>query len=350
MARGEFEARLMENAPCTSLAPNIVKGTGSGGGFGGSSKGKTKRNGNGNGNTNSKGKSSTTTTSRFQAQAQAQSHARILQEQGVVRIDHVLPPDLADVVRENVYTLREESEQLVASGKVPSSARFADVLLKHHRRDLTLPLNDDWAAAAAAQLLLESPVGFVLESLLTSRALLREWSCLISDPGSPRQVVHPDTPWQKEPVLYTCFVALQDVTVEMGPTTWLPQTHTQAMHAQFQDETPPSSTTNHDGAHPTTTTTTRMIMSPKDELLSTQPSVLGTLSKGSCAIFDSRLLHCGGANVSIDKSRALLYCSFQNPQIVQVGNPGSIRSDLIGKWTLESLSNELRLRQTTKSV
>ena len=153
----------------------------------------------------------------------------------------------------------------------------------------------------------------------------------MSDPGSQRQVAHPDTPWQEEPVLYTCFVALQDITPDMGPTTWLPKTHTQEMHQRFQDET---------------TTSSSGQKSPKDQLLSTAPSVLGTLSKGSCAIFDSRLLHCGGANQS-ETSRALMYCSFQNPKVVP-GNPGSIRSNLIGKWTLQSLSEELELFRKKK--
>lgn len=68
--------------------------------------------------------------------------------------------------------------------------------------------------------------------------------------------------------------------------------------------------------------------------------VLGTLDKGCCAIFDSRLLHAGGANTST-KSRALLYCTFQNPKVTNVGNPGSIRPNLIGQWTLQRLQKEL---------
>lgn len=77
-------------------------------------------------------------------------------------------------------------------------------------------------------------------------------------------------------------------------------------------------------------------------------TVLGTLPKGCCAIFDSRLLHAGGANTS-NTSRALLYCSFQNPKVTNVGNPGSIRPNLIGKWTLEKLQQELTKYQKGKS-
>ncbi len=303
VSRGELEAQLMTSP--TPLQANIVKGSGGGGGFGGGSK-------------------------KSLLQDQAKSHAKVLQEQGVVRIDSVLSGERADALRERVYALRKESEALVQEGQLMQKDRFADVLLTHNRRDMTLPIGPEWAADTLANILLESPVGKTLEILLGKKALLREWSCLMSDPGSQRQVAHPDTPWQQEPVLYTCFVALQDITPNMGPTTWLPQTHTQEMHQRFQDE---SMMTGKD-------------QSPKDQLLATQPSVLGTLPKGACAIFDSRLLHCGGANQS-ETSRALMYCSFQNPKVTP-GNPGSIRSDLIGKWTLQTLRDELELFRKNK--
>lgn len=298
VGRGVLEADLMPAGK--PLEANLVKGSGGGGGFGSSS-----------GSSGSK---------KSLLKAQAKSHARILREQGVVRIDNVLSPTLADSLRTTIYELRQESEDAIAAGKVSSSAVFADVLLTKHRRDMTLPIGPEWAANALHSVLVESPVGATFEAILGKEAILREWSCLMSDPQSQRQVVHPDTPWQADPVLITCFVALQDVTLDMGPTTWLPGTHTEAAHLQFQDES-----------------------GPKDDLLRTTPNVVGLLPKGSCALFDSRLLHCGGANNALaqNNSRALMYCSFQNPNILNPGNPGSIRSDLIGKWTLSHLSKEL---------
>ena len=59
----------------------------------------------------------------------------------------------------------------------------------------------------------------------------------------------------------TCFIALQDITVDMGPTVFLPRTHTTASHDQFK----------HD----------------KENLLRITPHVMAVLPKGSCAIFDS---------------------------------------------------------------
>ena len=87
-------------------------------------------------------------------------------------------------------------------------------------------------------------------------------------------------------MLYTCFIALQDVRLDMGPTTWYPGTNTGAAHEAFKGE------------------------ATKDELLKTYPAVLGTLSKGPCAIYDSRCLHCGTANKSMN-SRSSFYFSIQ---------------------------------------
>jgi ectoine hydroxylase-related dioxygenase (phytanoyl-CoA dioxygenase family) len=316
--RGKFEGELLSNSqhPAVPLEANIVKGAGGGGGFGGGDGGSKKS----------------------LLKTQGKAHASTLKKGGVVRIDNVLPAKLADEIRQSVYEMRKESEELVSSGEVPSIARFADVLLKKNRCDMTIPLGTDdedtqeWVPKALTSVLVDSSVGSTIQTLLGNKATLREWSCLMSDPSSNRQVMHPDTPHKKDPVLYTCFIALQDISLDMGPTTWMPKTHDSAeLHAQFQDETKSV-----DDEY-----------SPKDKLLASNPTVLGTLSKGSCAIFDSRLLHAGGANTS-NTSRALLYFTFQNPKITNPGNPGSIRSNLINKWTLQKLLQELTKFQKGK--
>jgi hypothetical protein len=302
VSRGEFEGKLMGNNR-SPIEANVIKGVGSGGGFG------SKKGG-----------------SKSQMKEQGKAHAKVLKEQGVVRIDNVLPPDLADEVREFLFNLRKDSEEKVKNGELQSLERFADVLLKTNRCDLTLPVPGPKVVADALYAALQtSPVGATIAALLGEDAILYELSCIMSDPGSQRQVMHPDTPYNKnnEPVLYTCFMALQDVDLNMGPTTWMPGTHTLASHELFQDEDERSGE------------------SRKDFLLRTGPSVLGLLPKGSCGIFDSRLLHCGGANTS-ENCRAILYFTFRNPKVGYVGNPGSIRPDLISKFTLASLDKELK--------
>lgn len=305
--RGQYEETIMTNT--SPLLENKPKGAGSAGGFGGG------------------GASSSRSAKPNKAslKAQGKEHAKMLRRDGVVRIGNVLSDEIADEMRDYVMQLRETATNEVQSEAVPQRQRFADVLLRKNRCDLTLPLCDT-VYQALHQALVTSPVGATLQNLLTPNCDLYELSCLISDPGSDRQVTHPDTPCKEsneQAVLYTCFIALQDVTIDMGPTVWLPQTHTLEMHQRFQDETA-------DGDSD----------SPKDHLLKTQPAVLGLLPKGSCAIFDSRCLHCGTANRS-EQSRALFYFSFKHPSVGYPGNPASIRPEL---------SNQLHLKTLTKEV
>ena len=282
VARGELEESLVTNVTPLAAPAIKVRGAGKAGGFGKSSSG---------GSNNNK--------------AEGKEYAKILKKEGVVRIDNVLSSPTADSVREYLYDLRKQSEMEVAQGRLQPIQRFADVLLKTNRCDLTIPLGDEIIARALDETLRTSPIGATLSSIFGNSAILHEFSCLMSDPGSQRQVIHPDTPCidGKGPVLYTCFVALQDVSTEMGPTVWLPKTNTLQSHEEFKDA------------------------STKDELIKKTPAVLGTLTKGSCAIFDSRTLHCGTANRS-EFSRALFYFSFKNPEVGYPGNPASIRAEL----------------------
>lgn len=290
--RGILEEELMDGKG-KMLEANKPRGVGSGGGFGGSK-----------------------ASSKSSFSDEGKAHAAVLSEQGVVRIDGVLTNKVADQIREFVFDLRSTAATDVSAGKLRPIDRFGDVLLKSNRCDLTIPLGPDIITQGLQQILCKSAVKHTIEELLSSEAILYELSCLISDPGSQRQNVHPDNPFldnmPDEPTLLTCFVALQDVDMSMGPTVWIPGTHTKDAHSKFQDET-----LGYDGEE-----------SAKDRLLRTSPYVLGLLKKGSCAIYDSRLLHCGSANRHEEKSRALFYFSFKNPKVGYPGNPASIRREI----------------------
>ena len=313
--RGEREEELMagNSSPLKASQPKGVggrggKGFGSGGGSGGRKSG-------------------------FKIEAKA--HANVLRKEGVVRIDNVLSEELADRMRDYVMKLRQDSVEQVQAGTVKQSERFADVLLRTNRCDLKIPLGDTMsdgtpspAMAALHHVFCRSAVKDVIETVLTDQAVLYELSCLISDPGSQRQVMHPDNPWiagREEPTLLTCFIALQDVDLSMGPTVYMPRTNTEKIHEAFKDETVGEGQSE----------------SPKDKLLRTKKTVLGTLNKGSCSMYDSRLLHCGSANRGQD-SRAIFYFSFRNPAVAYPGNPASIRADLgTAKITLKDLTDTI---------
>ena len=68
----------------------------------------------------------------------------------------------------------------------------------------------------------------------------------------------------------------------------------------------------------------------RDEFLKSSPSVMGLLNTGDVSLFDSRTMHCGGANdVERGSTRVLLYMSFCNPRAVEpIGNVGSMMSDI----------------------
>lgn len=331
--RGAYEETIM-NEHVESLQAHNPKGSGTSGGFASVANSKSR-------NSKSKQRSVTTSkTSQSQLQQIGRAHAQVLQRDGVVRIDNVLSKSAAEALRTWVFDHRDESIRLMEQGEIQSLDRFADVLLKSNRCDLTLPLGPAPVMDALFQVLCQSAVSDTLLATFSSDGsgskddtsetpVLYEFSTLISDPGSQRQVVHPDNPIQlhrgaqlqaaSEPVLLTCFVALQDVQLEMGPTVWLPGTHIRQAHEQFFQND-----------------------ASKDQLLQSSTKVLGVLPQGCCALYDSRVLHCGSANRS-DRSRALFYFSFRNPKIPYPGNPASIRRSIgAAQYRLPQLQRILR--------
>jgi Phytanoyl-CoA dioxygenase (PhyH) len=296
-----------ESSPSSSLSTNRKKTKTKGGGEK-STAGKGFGAGSSSNNSSTKQQQQQLDQQRFQQAAQR--HATTLRDEGVVRIDQVLSNDVADRLRQYVLALKDD----------PDRSFLAEVLLRKNRCDIKLPLTDDDTASspvmeALQDVLLESPVRSTIETALGAEntgSVLHELSCLISSPGSQRQVVHPDTPMllmKDHPSVLTCFIALQDITVDMGPTVFLPRTHTTGSHDQFK----------HD----------------KETLLRTTPHVMAVLPKGSCAIFDSRLLHCGSANRSSETGananahhRAIFYFSIRHSNITNPGNPASLRDDL----------------------
>mmetsp|Transcript_30781 Transcript_30781/g.46687 ORF Transcript_30781/g.46687 Transcript_30781/m.46687 type:complete len:387 (+) Transcript_30781:126-1286(+) len=247
-------------------------------------------------------------------------YGKILQTEGVVRIDNVLSSKVADCMRDYVTDLKRQSTRDIRHHQVKPEDRFAKVLLNSNRCDLMIPLGPKPVHDALREVLCcneSSLVRQTIENLIGLDSTLYELSCLISDPGSQRQNVHPDHPCQDDeggngeknnPSLLTCFIALQDITCNMGPTVWIPKTHFRTAHKQFQRIRVEDILDSE---------------SPKDKLLKNSPSVVGILPKGSSVIFDSRLLHCGTANTS-ETSRALFYFSFKNAEIGFPGNVGSI--------------------------
>jgi len=273
-----------------------------------------------------------------------------LKADGVARLNGVLSPATACSLRLEVLRRRDVARAEIAEEGADWRSSFADVLLKNKRCDLLLPLKGARGVQLALRELLvcgnpalakdeaggnaaETPLFAAISCAVGEDAVLYEFACLISEPGSPRQPVHPDNPFQEQTPLLTCFVGLQDIKPSMGPTVFLPGTHTAAAHQAF-DALAPGTTG--DGYR----------LGSRDAFLSSSRSVEALLGAGDAALFDSRTLHCGGANLEGDKGggeRAIFYLSFRNPRAAfEVGNVGSISREVYDKqYTLSELRRRL---------
>jgi len=339
--RGEVEELLMADSDMRPLLPNeLASGAGVGAGvvkeqrgFGGSSAADRKK--------KKRKKWSQKEAAPLPDQPtkkvdEAKGHAQVLKTEGLVRIDNILSESITDTLRDFVYNIRMvEGNKLKATTTTSMEDKFPTV----RRWDLSIPLFEygtnsnlgtktpTIAYQALNDILRTSVVGETMSRFLdTSNAELYELASYISDPGSSRQVVHSDTPCfgtdDNQPVLCTCFIALQDIRLDMGPTVFLPKTNQHQIHDVFFGEEDAG----------------KRLTPLKDSFLQTRPGVVGVIPKGSCVLFDSRLLHCGTANRSLkDESRALFFFSFRHPK-VNLSNPGgdqpSIRSDLKGRFRL----------------
>ena len=245
--------------------------------------------------------------------------ARTLNQDGVIRLNGILSASTAAMLREEILERRDNAYDAISSGD-DWRKFFADVLLKKNRCDLLLPFEGNKSLQTALHeiLISSSKLSSLLQTMAGEDATLYELSALISEPGSPRQPVHPDNPHQETSPLYTVFIALQDIKHSMGPTIFLPRTNTAGAHAQYNN------------------------VSQRDAFLGSSPSVAALLNSGDCSLFDSRTMHCGGANEESDgATRVLLYMSFRNPRATEpIGNVGSIMPN-IDKMTIQELRSKL---------
>eukprot|EP00930_Biecheleria_cincta_P088775 TRINITY_DN78025_c0_g1_i1.p1 TRINITY_DN78025_c0_g1~~TRINITY_DN78025_c0_g1_i1.p1 ORF type:complete len:437 (-),score=66.44 TRINITY_DN78025_c0_g1_i1:11-1321(-) len=174
------------------------------------------------------------------------------------------------------------------------------------RWDMRLPV--DPTVYNALQELLGGQLGSAFEELCGGTgAELWELGAVVSEPGAAPQPVHFDA---AEECLYTAFVALQPITYEMGPTHFLPGTNTKIAHEQFE-------------------------ANPGEFVESLKPTA-AVLEAGDAVIYDSRILHCGGQNVS-NQTRALLYITFRHPAVDAKAlgiHQHSIRASIRGKFRL----------------
>ena len=387
----EARTQLLEPAVSSSLSSSqghtiqktTKRKTGGGGGFGATS-----------GTTSSRSRSRTTTTrtpkksqpknkkkSKRRTAAAAstlgQQYAAIVERDGVALIEHVLSKETAESLRNYVLRQQQEAAQVTQAQPHKAQSFYGVEPTRQHRCDLQLSLlqggytadgddngTDDGTGTTSATTtaatddtteqqqqrhiladalseLLHPQNGTlfdIFDTLVTTQGELYELATVITHPGSPRQIIHPDLPFQDIAPLYVVFLALQDVTVDMGPTSFLLQSHTAEVHTAY---------TQGDAA-------------TKNAHLAQADCRLSCLQQGDCVVFDARVLHCGNANTAPaitttnDSStaaaavRALFNFSFRNPLVTgPLGYEGSIRPGYVQAMTLQDMGEALELYQDT---
>ncbi|KAL7486382.1 hypothetical protein ACHAW6_011974 [Cyclotella cf. meneghiniana] len=294
-----------------------------------------------------KGFASSSSSSDRAATRLAAARARILQNDGVLRIDSALSPTACDNLRHYVLEQRRSADETVRAHVDAGNIVDADALARIYygvenrrvgRCDLQLSLlrggfsrdrdvasssdDDEQFPLADALLQLLGPKGtlrHLYERLVTPRGEFYELAAVVTDPGSRRQTIHPDLPWKPIAPLYVVFVALQDVTAEMGPTCFLVGTQTEEVDGMFNCGS----------------------VEEKDRVVRDSEGRLAMLNKGDCVVFDARTLHCGNANESM-QTRALFNFSFRNPQVTgDLGYKGSMRPGYERAMTLNDVIEAL---------
>lgn len=204
---------------------------------------------------------------------------------------------------------------------------------------LLLPLRDAASVEAGVR---DGPIVRALRELLAPGAPLGELfseACgntnpdlydlvaLRTEAGATRQPIHSDTPWQKIPALFCAFIALQDVSYEMGSTVFLPGTH-RANTWQRND---------YDNGQ---------FNGKRDKMLSKAPSRYTMLKAGDAAVFNMNTLHAGTANYAATEGgsqRLLFILTFRNCKAKEaLGHLPNLRPHYRDRGiTLEDMRTEL---------
>lgn len=161
----------------------------------------------------------------------------------------------------------------------------------------------------------------VLRSMLENDAHLVELSSIISLPGAKRQSTHSDTPFSKQHIIISGFLALTNVNVENGPTCVFGGTHTEAFHRRVPSKN--RSNTTHYSSDGSMVDSYGNYDDEKTPIIETAEEtqqvslametkeIRAMLQIGDILLFNTKLFHYGSANTS-SLPRALMMFSFQN--------------------------------------
>lgn len=274
-----------------------------------------------------------------------------LEEAGCIVIKNVVSPEICDAIRQHVWASTDEA---VRQGR---NDLLGNIQEQHCRWDLKLEL-----CRPVIQALLEfrEKVGPTLQAYMKSAESgikVVELAAITSDSGAVSQAVHADTmhgvtrflqsdielPDRDQcvsddedapedvshvvravatdtAILMSAQVALQDIVEEMGPTHVWQGTHTVEHHATLWSA----------GVG-------RLTVEGADEAFKI-PHKKMVMNKGDLILYDSRVMHCGGANYSTpSRRRSIMTISTMSPGIRPDGSTFTMLSALKNKYRLAQL-------------
>jgi ectoine hydroxylase-related dioxygenase (phytanoyl-CoA dioxygenase family) len=228
----------------------------------------------------------------------------VVVEEGVLWACGLVPPESIAAAASEVDA-RLVAAKTEASGNGDAEVKwFGAVKAREHRCDLKMELT---GAVQEVVTTAVTALQAVIEDAATADAQVCELSCIVADPGAPRQGLHADTSIEDGPGLITVFIPLQTVGPLMGATIVLPRSHNQRDHDAC------------DACDPTTGGSA-LLENPD------RGAVQFEAAAGDALVMDSRLLHCGGTNSS-DRRRRLLYVTFNVPHNLPTGSTYSLLAE-----------------------
>jgi len=273
-----------------------------------------------------------------------------LEREGYAVIKEVLDPAVCDALRSHVWAMTDEAS------RVGRNDLFGNIQNAEQRWDLKLDLCEPVVDALNQYV---GRVGPLLANFLGGQsAKIVELASITSGPGAIHQGVHADTmhgitrflqsdielPTAPIPtadlsddeedvandvgsivkavatetaIITSALIALQDIHADMGPTHVWPSTNTVEHHASLW----------------ATAIGGKLSVEEADEIFKVQHKKM-TIKKGDVLLYDSRTMHCGGSNTSVDKRRSVLVVSTMGPGLRPDGSTYTLIKDLRNKLWL----------------
>lgn len=246
---------------------------------------------------------------------------------------------LADVVDAQ---LQEARRQVAESGQDESTyvgELFGKLRCREQRWAVKLPLE---GPVLAAMRCLGRSLGPLLAEVIGPSSLFTELSSIVSDPGARQQPLHSDARDLAEPGMLSVLIALQPITPAMGGTIVCPGTHCPA-GSRLLDRVKPQGSDEVRARAP----------SYQDAAIEALGGVQTSYEAGSALVYDSRLIHCGGANcsgVDVGARRRVLVATFAKAKKAPRGSACTIRRDLMGRFRVRNFLDAKDIDATAEMV